>query len=401
MRPRHPRRRGLGAATAALVALCAGQTLTALPATAATTAPAPGFATTAPAPQSAVTAAEDQAARAMAGSLTDPVWRTRVRTAALTSEEVDITTLAAQAGASRALRSAMTEADRRIATAKGLGAEVGPLLRLRLGDASMRGALAAGTTPWVAAATQDEDATTVTAYDSHGRTHTIDARKAPAHPVYVIDIDSSTALAAGLDVLTGELARYGVHSAEPADAGPRTGTEQSPGRRSPALAATGGFWTTRITAVELSDDEEPWIKGDAEIYTLVTGFGQDGKVRVDPVDMPYLDNDGTVYRPGQILVNWSSYKYDLADAVMMEEDGSTNYHDLAQAIATALLTIADQGAYIPLVNAVLDAVPADWWTDDPDYVDSWYTLARSDNGTRYGARGNGWMTVQPYYVPEL
>ncbi|MFE2267469.1 DUF3103 family protein [Streptomyces griseosporeus] len=392
MRPRHPRRRGLGAATAALVALCAGQTLTALPAAAATTAPAPG---------SAVTAAEDQAARAMAGSLTDAVWRARVRTAALTSEEVDVTALAAQAGGSRALRSALTAADRRIATAKGLGAGVGPLLRLRLGDASMRGALAAGSTPWVAAATQDEDATTVTAYDSHGRTHTLDARKAPAHPVYVVDIDSSTALAAGLDVLTGELARYGVHSAEPTAAAARTGAAHSTGRRSPALAATGGFWTTRITAVELSDDEEPWIKGDAEIYTLVTGFGQDGKVRVDPVDMPYLDNDGTVYRPDQILVNWSSYKYDLADAVMMEEDGSTNYHDLAQAIATALLTITDQGAYIPLVNAVLDAIPADWWTDDPDYVDSWYTLARSDNGTRHGARGNGWMTVQPYYVPEL
>ncbi|MGV9273301.1 DUF3103 family protein [Streptomyces griseosporeus] len=392
MRPRHPRRRGLGAATAALVALCAGQTLTALPATAATTAPAP---------TSAVTAAEDQAARAMAGSLTDSVWRARVRTAALVSEEVDVTALAAQAGGSSALRSTLTAADRRIATAKGLGAEVGPLLRLRLGDASMRGALAAGTTPWVAAATQDEDVTTVTAYDSHGRAHTLDARKAPAHPVYVVDIDSSTALAAGLDVLTGELARYGVHSAEPTAAAARTGTEPATGHRSRALAATGGFWTTRITAVELSDDEEPWIKGDAEIYTLVTGFGKDGKVRVDPVDMPYLDNDGTVYRPNQILVNWSSYKYDLADAVMMEEDGSTNYHDLAQAIAAALLTITDQGAYIPLVNAVLDAIPADWWTDDPDYVDSWYTLARGDNGTRHGARGNGWMTVQPYYVPEL
>ncbi|WP_427168863.1 DUF3103 family protein (plasmid) [Streptomyces sp. C1-1] len=49
--------------------------------------------------------------------------------------------------------------------------------------------------------------------------------------------------------------------------------------------------------MELSDDEEPWIKGDAEIYTLVTGFGQDGKLRVDPVDMPYLDNERTVYRP--------------------------------------------------------------------------------------------------------
>ncbi|KOX01725.1 hypothetical protein ADL02_02610 [Streptomyces sp. NRRL WC-3723] len=366
-----------------MVALCAGQTLSALPATAAVEAPAP---------RSAVTAAEDHAARAIAGSLTDSAWRARVRSAALTADEVKVTDLAGQAGGT--LRSTLTAAERRIATAKGLGTEVGTLLRLRLGDASMRTALAAGATPWVAAATQDENATTVTAYDSHGRAHTLDARTAPAHPVYVVDIDSSKALAAGLDVLTEELSRYGVHSAAPT-------AEHTPADRPQALTATGGFWTTRITAVELSDDEEPWVKGDAEIYPLVTGFGQDGKVRVDPVDMPYLDNDGTVYRPNQILVNWSSYKYDLADAVMMEEDGSTNYHDLAQAIATALLTITDQGAYIPLVNAVLDAIPDDWWTDDPDYVDSWYTLARSDNGTRYGARGNGWMTVQPYYVSEF
>ncbi|MFE1443356.1 DUF3103 family protein [Streptomyces sp. NPDC058739] len=375
MRPRFPRRRGLGAVAACVVALSVGQTLTALPATA---APTP-----APTPVSAVDAAQDRAARAVAGSLADTVWRARVRTAALNSPEVAITSLAARARGT--LKSTLTEADRRIADAKGLGSKAGSLLRLRLGDDSMRAALASGTVPWVAAATTD-DGPTVTAYDSRGRAHAIDARRPPSHPVYVVDIDASRALAAGLDVLNEELARHGVASAD------RTS------RRTLGEAAAAGFWTTRITSVRLSNDEEPWIKGDAEIYTLVTGFGLDGKVRVDPVDMPYLDNDGTVYRPNQILVNWSNYKYNLADAVMMEEDGSTNYRELAKAIATVLLTIADQGAYVPLVNAVLDAIPDDWWTDDPDYVDSWYTLARADNGTRNGARGNGWMTVEPYFV---
>ncbi|MEU6516772.1 DUF3103 family protein [Streptomyces sp. NPDC046978] len=383
MRPRPPRRRGLGAVATSLVALCAAQSLVALPATA---APKP------PTTSSVVSTAEDHAARAIAGSLTDSTWRARVKEAALGSRKVAVTALADKAGGT--LESDLAAADRRIAAAKGLDAGVGSLLRLRLGDGSMRAALAAGTTPWVAAATSDDDATTVTAYDSRGRAHTLDARTAPAHPVYVVDIDGSKALAAGLGVLNDELARYGVDSAAPAS---RKASEAL----SRASAAAGGFWTTRITSVELSDDEEPWIKGDAEIYTLVTGFGQDGTVRVDPVDMPYLDNDGTVYRPNQILVNWSLYKYNLADAVMMEDDGSTNYRDLAKAIATALLTIADQGTYIPLVNAVLDAIPDDWWTDDPDYVDSWYTLAQSDNGTRYGARGNGWMTVEPYFVQEF
>ncbi|MFJ1979999.1 DUF3103 family protein [Streptomyces albogriseolus] len=383
MRPRHLRRRGaLAAAATTLAVLCAGQTLAAPQAAAAPAPAATQDVRTSPA--SEVHAAEDAAARAVAAALTDPAWRVRVRQAALTSDEVAVTALA-----DGALKTALAAADRRITAAKGLAPDVGPLLRLRLGDPSMRGALTAGTQPWVAAATSDDGP--VTAYDSTGRTHTLDARKTPARPVYVIDIDGSRALAAGLDVLHEELARRGVRSADPAP-------EPQQARTS---AAAAGFWTTRVSAVSLSDDLEPWIKGDAEIYTLVTGFGHDGKVRVDPVDMPYLDNDGTVYRPQQILVNWSSYKYNLADAVMMEDDGSTNYRDLAKAIAAILLTVTDQGAYIPLVNAVLDAIPDDWWTDDPDYVDSWYTLARTDNGTRHGARGNGWMTLEPYFVQEL
>ncbi|MGW3635777.1 DUF3103 family protein [Streptomyces sp. NPDC005122] len=388
MRPRQSRRRGtIAALVGSLLALSAGQTAGALQATAAT----PAHTTAA-----SVDATQDQAARAIARSLADSAWSARVRHAALTSDEVPVTALAGRAGGG--LKATLAAADRRIATAKGLDAKVGPLLRLRLGSDSMRRALTSGTAPWVAPATSDDDTATVVAYDSHGRAHTLDARHTPTHPVYVVDIDGTKALAAGMNVLNEQFRRYGLASASPSaspSAKPQSGTAKR------AQAAGAGFWTSRITAVELSDDEEPWVKGDAEIYTLVSGFGQDGKVRVDPVDMPYLDNDGTVYRPNQILVNWSNYKYNLADAVMMEEDGSTNYRDLAKAIATVLLTITDQGTYVPLVNAVLDAIPNDWWTDDPDYVDSWYTLAQSDNGTRYGARGNGWMTVEPYFVQEF
>ncbi|MET7981720.1 MULTISPECIES: DUF3103 family protein [unclassified Streptomyces] len=371
----------------ALLALSASQAAGATPAAAA-----------APTAASTVAAAQDHAARAIARSLSDPAWRTRVKHAALAADEVSVTALAGHAGTS--LKSTLATADHRIAAAKGLDPSVGSLLRLRLGNHAMRSALSAGKTPWVAPATADDDAATIVAYDSRGRAHRLDARHAPARPVYVVDIDGSKALAAGLGVLKKQLRHYGLHSATSTPA-PAPAPKADATRKPKAQAASGGFWTTRISAVELSDDEEPWFKGDAEIYTLVTGFGQDGTVRVDPVDMPYLDNDGTVYRPGQILVNWSNYKYNLADAVMMEDDGSTNYRDLAKAIATALLTIADQGTYIPLVNAILDAIPNDWWTDDPDYVDSWYTLASSDNGTRYGARGNGWMTVEPYFVQEF
>ncbi|MEV6212064.1 DUF3103 family protein [Kitasatospora sp. NPDC051914] len=332
-----------------------------------------------PRAHSAVQAVEEETARAVAASLGDSVWRDGLRAAARGGAEVDLSALTAHASADagRRLAAPVAEGNSRILAAKGLDAATSPLLRLRLGDASMRPALDAGAVPWVAAAPASDRATTLTAYDSRGRAHTLDATQVPRQPVYLVDIDVSRALAGGAEVLRRALGSTGVK---------------------PQAAAADGWWGTKIDAIEVSDDEEPWFKGGAEMYALVTGFGLDGKVRVDPVDMPYLDYDGTVYRPNQILVNWSNYKYNLADVVLMEEDGSTNYQALAKAIAAVLLTITDQGAYIPLVNAVLDAIPTEWWTDDPDYVDSWYTLARTSSGRLDGARGNGWMNVSPYWV---
>jgi Protein of unknown function (DUF3103) len=337
---------------------------------------------------SAVGRIENQTAKSLAASLADPAWRAQVRSAALGSAQVDLRALAARATApaGRTLAPAVTTADRQIAAAKGLTGKADSLLRVRLGSKTMRKALTAGTIPWVAATTNDDHATTIKAYDSQGRTHTLNTRKAPDHPVYVVGIDVSQATAVGLGVVDKEFAKAGLSS-------PVTTNTVHPD--------DGGFWSTKIDAVYLNDDEEPWVEGDAEIFSIVSGFGFDGHVRVDTVDQPYLDNDHHTYYPNQILVNWSNYKYNLADVVMMEDDGDTNYSALAKAIADALLTITDQGAYIPLVDAVLGAIPDSWYTNDPDYVDSWYTLSKDSSGTLYGARGNGWMTVEPYWVSQF
>ncbi|MFJ4921176.1 DUF3103 family protein [Streptomyces sp. NPDC088725] len=349
-------------------------------------APAPQAAPTT-APASAVSRIEEETARAVAVSLADRRWRAQVRTAALASDQVDLPALTNSATnpAGKALRSEVATADRRITAAKGLDAATGSLLRLRLAAPSMRPELTGGTTPLVAAATTDDDTKTVTAYDSQGRTHTLDARQAPSRPVYVIDIDAARSMTAGLDIINKEFAKRGLHPVAPAR----------------DKAAEAGIWTTRIDSVHVTDVQEPWPLGDAEIFSIVSGFGPDGKVRVDTVDMPYLDNGGTDYYPNQVLVNWSSYKYNLADVVMMEDDGDTNYQALAKAIADILLTVTDQGVYIPLVDAILDALPASWYTNDADYVDSWYALGKDSTGRVNGARGNGWMTVSPYFVDQL
>jgi hypothetical protein len=365
-----------GAAVGAVLAVLLGAAAPAAAARPATPAPARPAGT-------AVRAAEDGTARALAASLGDAAWRDRLAAAARTGGDLDLAALAAQrpGAAGRRLAAEVADADARILAAKGLDAATGSLLRVRLGAPAMRARLDGGAAPWVVAAPANDRAATLTAYDARGAAHTLDATRVPEQPVYLVDIDVSRALARGSELLRRTLAP----AARPASA-------------APAAAAAGGWWATKITAIEVNDDEEPWFKGAAEMFALVTGFGQDGKARVDTVDMPYLDYGGTVYRPNQILVNWSNYKYNLADAVLMEDDGDTNYLALAQALAAALLTITDQGTYIPLVNAILAAMPTSWWTDDPDYVESWYTLARGDSGRRDGARGNGWMTVEPYWV---
>jgi hypothetical protein len=311
-------------------------------------------------------------AQALATSLSDAAWAGTLRTRldAGTHDALSLAAAGNSPGAAR-FRTAAANANAAVLAAKGLPATTGSILEVRLAG---RGA---STIALVAAERPDDDGAPVTAFDTAGRTRSLSASATPSVPVAIVGIDERRALAAGIDVVRAELRRRGVGS---------------------AVVGTAGFWTTRLMSVRLSDDEEPWFKGDAEIYSIVSGVGADGKPQVDMVQMPYLEDDGTTYTPGQIVVDWSHFKYNAVDVVMMEEDDGTNYRALAQALATALLTILDGVQYAPMVNAILEAMPDGWWTDDPDYVDSWYLLTRQTNEWRRGARQNAGATFAPYFV---
>ena len=122
---------------------------------------------------------------------------------------------------------------------------------------------------------------------------------------------------------------------------------------------------------------------------------------VDVVQMPYLDNDGTTYYPNQLLVHSRHYKYNLADIVMMEDDGDTNYLQLAQAIASVAADHRGRRRLRAAGQRDPRRHPASWWTDDPDYVDSWYTLSTASSGRLNGAAANGWMDAVPHLVEHL
>ncbi|MCN0152495.1 DUF3103 family protein [Salinispora arenicola] len=366
----------LSVATAALVA--------------ATTTPAQAgpddsqqLARSAPAATSSVDAATDRLAREVAGVLADPATRARVARS-VTAEPVDL--LAARLGArvERAARSA----NQAVLEAKGLPAVTGSVLRLRLGHQDMAAALAQAEIPLVAAAASDDALPVAVGYEPAGGRVQLDPARLPDRPVLVVEVDVAKAMTRGLAQVRQELTDHGL-----VDAGSTVATRSA--------AADSGYWATKVNEVRLSDDQEPWIKGSAEIFSIVTGFGQDGKGTASIVEMPYLDHDGETYRPNQLLVHFDTYKYDLADVVMYEDDGGTNYRELARSLITALLTVIDYGVYVPLVSAIIDAMPDSWWIDDPDYVDSFYTLSTSSSGRLTGASGNGWLDVAPYWVQPL
>jgi hypothetical protein len=276
------------------------------------------------------------------------------------------------------LTSTISKANADVLAAKGLPVGSARLMRVRLAHDSMVAPLRRGVAPLVAAAPNDDDVTSFKAYAPGGRAQTLPTTSIPTQPVLFVEVDVTTATQLGMAVIQRA-----------------TGSPAAP------VQAAAGYWATQITSIRFGDVQEPWFKGDAEIFAIVGGFDFNGDVRADTLTLPYLDDEDHTYYPNQLVVHWNRYKYNVADVVFMEDDGDTNYLQLAKALVAALAYILDLGAYQPLVDAIMDALPTSWWTDDPDFVDACYALTRDATWTRSCAGGNGTLGVRPFWVSEL
>ncbi|WP_225642606.1 DUF3103 family protein [Streptomyces werraensis] len=306
---------------------------------------------------------------------------------------LDLLPLMEKIGASAGVKNKVKKGNSEALRAKGLDATAGSVLELRLGHDSMRQALREGK-DYLIVGEADDDARTVTAYDRTGKAHKLDAHKVPKTPVLVVGINGDKAIKAGLAELRESLKDTGVAANLPED-----------GLKNSSKASLSGYDATAIDRVYLREDHEPWHKGDAEIYLLVAGVNPSGEPQVDTVQMPYVNDDGREYvlpvEMPQIIVNWSHFKYGAADLVMMEEDGSTNYQELARAISKGLLTVVGGGQYVPLVDEVLKAFPSGWFSDDHDYVDSWYTVRPTTWDPYFGANNSAKLSFGPWHVDEI
>lgn len=231
--------------------------------------------------------------------------------------------------------------------------------------------------------------TEIPAYLLGGAPVALDPQRAPDAPVLVVETHGRLTMLQQIEEANLVLQRAGLQQVAP-----KTGP----------LDATN-IQTTLLNSVRLKDDHEPWVSGAAEIYAIVSGVIGSNDPQMFIVDMPYLDNDGTTYSPSQIVINWSNFQYQVANLQLFEHDDNSSYQQLITAIISAV-GAAGTLAGFPVVQAVTEianriiaAIPASVFTNDDDFVDSFYTLQEFTTYTgRVGAGNNATISSQPFTV---
>jgi hypothetical protein len=362
---------------------------------------------------SPVQAIKDDLNQQLLRALQDGVARRVFVDAIVRDGHADLLTVLADSGSAAGVEfsRAAADANQQVISLKGLDGLRGSVLRGRLADPATARQLAAGVAPLLAASPRDNTGEkTFPAYDLTGRRIDLEIAGMAQVPVILVELDEETISPVGLRIVSAEINALGMASELQVPAGDErsepmgTATKATATKATGAVARTAGGGTqstypaTRLDRIGLGYDQEPSYKGGAEIYGLVLGQGKDGKGRTDVIDMQYLDYDNTWYYPHQQLINWSNFKWNSVDLLLMEQDDSTNYKAIAKTVVSSIGALIGWVTYVPLINAVLDALPDGLFTDDDDYVDSFYMLTKEQNTYLWGAAHNAQIKVSPVVV---
>lgn len=304
----------------------------------------------------------------------------------------------------------LVQADKQIRSWKGITQYSDQLLEVRLANEAMLKVWQEGKVDPLFAfepSGDDKQWQYIEAYDVYGQVHQLDVYQLPDVPVLVIDNNSSADLKAGLQVMQAEMKNLGQATVVQ----PYLADKQQVSSRllTSARSSTQSIQTTQLKKIRLSDDQESWISGKAEIYAIVTGVNPSrNEPTLDLVELPYLDYDNKDYYPNQIIIHWSRYRWGAADIVLMEQDDGTDYKQLAkmlvQVAEEVLKAIPDPEvqayAIIPqITNKIIDAIPAGVLTNDDDFVDVYYTLMQDSSYVDHpGAGGNAVVTLEPLTI---
>ncbi|CAL2078369.1 conserved exported protein of unknown function [Tenacibaculum sp. 190524A02b] len=226
----------------------------------------------------------------------------------------------------------------------------------------------------------------------------LDPKKAPEQSVIVIETNGFETLKREVEYMNKYLREEGVQNAR---------FENSKMDLNANSAKNEGLVTTKLDKIRLNDDEEPWISGAAEVYAITSGIkDEENRPEIKVIPMYYLDHEDRDYYPNQILLFWDDYKYQAANIQLFEKDDNVNYKSLVSTIVNGVFQIIGTVATQPWVNAlgqvagaIIQAMPDSWYTNDDDYVDSFYTIEKYKNYTNYyGARGNAKVNLSHYLV---
>lgn len=216
----------------------------------------------------------------------------------------------------------------------------------------------------------------------------LDAQRAPGVPVLVVETNGRLTMLHQLEQANLLLQRVGL--------------QQVPSKTGPLAA---NIQTTLLKSIRLANDSEPWVSGAAEIYAISSGVIGSNDPQMTLVDMPYLDNDGTTYSPNQIVVNWSNFQYQVANIQLFEHDDNSNYQELLSAIISAVGAVGSLAgrpvisAVTEIANRIIAAMPSSVFTNDDDYVDSFYTVQQTLSYTNLvGAGNSATVSIRPFTV---
>ncbi|MED5526892.1 MAG: DUF3103 family protein [Pseudomonadota bacterium] len=269
---------------------------------------------------------------------------------------------------------------------RGLTGKVDSLMQVRLAHPSMKAALDKGAAPLVAYVPDGDESqwSAIEAFAADGSSQMLDVHQLPARPVFVVGQDGRKAQSAGLKLVRQALVEAGLSS--------------------PVVSAdTAPLSTTLVQSIRANDVQEPWLLGNAEVFAVVAGIDPFAdEPQVDIVDMPYLDDEDKTYYPNQVLVYWDRYRWGAADVVFFEQDSDYNFQDLASLLVQVLGQALSAGGvpealpFAQLGQQIIKAMPSNWFSNDDDYLDAFYTLEQNQVYSNYpGASGNIRVNLVP------
>ena len=291
----------------------------------------------------------------------------------------------------------ISQANSALQQLKGLPNNTGSLLQVRLASESMLTDWQQGESPLFAFAPAGDDSqwSEIEAFDQFGDIHYLSVDQMPTQPVFIVELDQQKVQDAGIAVMKGILSanKFSKNMVSPQN----------------QLSNEQPLQTSVLKKIHLEDDKEPWISGKAEVYAIVTGINPSRDEPIlDIVDLPYLDHDKTNYSPNQVLIHWQRYRWQAVDLLLMEQDDNTNYKTLAmklleisEQVMASIPDLQAQGyTIIPkLTNELLKAMPDEWFTNNDDYVDVFYTLFENKDYQEYkGASSNATITLSPLEI---